>query len=157
MSQQAGVTTKIGQLAVRRSGLINATPERIWQEFESLERMRLWFGTGHTLLRYEPRVGGEVELFIFHEGRERHFGGPITVFDPGRELTFEIEWIPNEEGWLAPPLLTIRLTPALGGTLVELFHHNIEAIGEHAAENHRGFEGGWTNMHIEALREIVEA
>ena len=54
--------TEIGRLAVRRSILIKAPPERIWREFESFERMKAWFGTGHTLLKYEPRVGGWVEL-----------------------------------------------------------------------------------------------
>lgn len=151
------MATTIGLLAVRRSILVNATPERVWEEFGSLERMRLWFGTGHTLLTYEPRVGGMVELFVMHEGRERHFGGRITVFEPRRELTFENQWIPNDEGWDAPSLLTIRLTSALGGTIVELFHHGLERIGPRAAENHRGFEGGWSTRQLEALREIVEA
>lgn len=156
-TQNAAVGTKIGLLAVRRSMLIKATPERIWQEFESLERMQLWFGTGHTLVKYEPRLGGEVELYIIHEGSERQFGGKITVFDPGHELTFEDQWIPNDEGWEAPSLITIRLTGALGGTIVELFHHAIERIGPLAAEMHRGFESGWDTHHLEALREIVEA
>ena len=40
-------------LTVRRCIHISATPERIWCEFESLERMQAWFGTGHTLLKYE--------------------------------------------------------------------------------------------------------
>jgi len=151
------MATKIGQLSVRRSILIKAPPERVWQEIEDPEGFRLWFGTGHTLLRYEPKVGAEVELYIVHEGRKRHFGGPILVFDAPRELTFEFQWIPNEENWDAPPLLTIRLTPALGGTIVELFHHSIERIGASAAANHIGFESGWTTRQVEALRELVEA
>lgn len=157
MIREATVATKIGLLAVRRSILIKASPGRVWQEFESLEKMQLWFGTGHTLVKYEPHVDGEVELYIVHEGRERHFGGRIIVFEPGHELTFEDQWIPNDEGWDAPTLITVRLTAALGGTIVELFHHSIERIGARAAENHRGFESGWTTRHLEGLREIVEA
>jgi uncharacterized protein YndB with AHSA1/START domain len=137
--------------------LIKATPERIWQEFETLERMQRWFGTGHTLVKYEPRVGGEVELFVVHEGRKRHFGGRIIVFEPARELTFEDQWIPNDDGWEAPSLLTLRLTSALGGTIVELYHHAIERIGPLHAEVHRGFESGWDTHHLEALRAILEA
>src|SRR3990172_9181382 len=129
--------TEIGPLAVRRSILINAPPERVWQELESFERMKLWFGTGHTLVKYEPRVGGLVELEVEHEGATLRFGGRVTVFDPPQELTFEDDWIPSQ-GWAAPSLITIRLTPALGGTLVELFHHAIERVGEEAAEQHRG-------------------
>ncbi len=33
-------------LAIRRSIFIKATPERIWQEFESHERMRRWWAPG---------------------------------------------------------------------------------------------------------------
>lgn len=157
MAEEATVMTKIGLLAVRRSMLIKAPPERVWQEFENFEKMQLWFGTGHTLVKYEPYVGGEVELYIIYEGRERHFGGRIIVFEPCCELTFEDQWIPNDEGWETPSLITIRLTAALGGTIVELYHHAIERIGPTAAEMHRGFESGWTTNHLEALREIVEA
>jgi len=148
--------TEIGPLAVRRSIWINATPERVWQELESFERMKLWFGTGHTLVKYEPRVGGMVETDAGElEGEALRFGGQVTVFDPPRELTFENDWFGH--GWAAPSLITIRLTPALGGTVVELFHHGFERVGGDAGENHRGFEGGWTIRQLEALRQIVEA
>ncbi len=146
---------EIGVLAVRRSVLIKATTERVWQEFETFEKMRAWFGRGHTLVKYEPRAGGDIELFVVHEGAERHFGGRIVVYEPGRELTFEDDWIPNE-GWLEPTYITIRLRPALGGTLVELFHHSIERIGADADQQHLGFEKGWTPNHLEALKGIVE-
>ena len=55
-----------------------------------------------------------------------------------------------------PALLTIRLTPHVDGTLVELFHHGFERLGGDAAEHQRGFEGGWTTRQLEALRQIVE-
>jgi hypothetical protein len=42
-----------------------------------------------------------------------------------------------------------------GGTLVELFHHGFERLGDDAAENHRGFEGGWGMTQLEALLERV--
>ena len=149
--------TEIGPLNVRRSILIHAPPERIWKEFESFERMSAWFGTGHTLTKYEPRVGGLVKTDAGHhsDGERLLFAGRVTVFDPPRELTFEQDWLGH--GWTAPPLITLRLTPALGGTLVELFHHGFERVGGDPGENHRGFEGGWTIRQLEALREIVEA
>ncbi|MDO8614634.1 MAG: SRPBCC domain-containing protein [Dehalococcoidia bacterium] len=149
--------TEIGRLAVRRSILIDAPPERVWKEFESFERMRAWFGTGHKLTKYEPRAGALVETDAGHhgDGERLLFAGRVTVFEPPRELTFESDWIGH--GWVAPPLITLRLTPALGGTLVELFHHAIERTGTRAAEEHRGFEGGWTNRQLEALRQLAEA
>jgi uncharacterized protein YndB with AHSA1/START domain len=154
---------QIGLLAVRRSVLIKAPVERVWREFESLERMQAWFGhpweaggrRGHTLLEYEPRLGGNVKLSITFDGEPRYFGGRIVVFEPARELTFEDAWIPDEDR-TGPTYITIRLTPALGGTLVELFHHAFERRGEAAADEHLGHEMGWTAYHLEALKAIVE-
>jgi uncharacterized protein YndB with AHSA1/START domain len=146
------VATEISLLAMRRSIMIKASPERVWQEFESLERMQHWFGTGHTLVQYEPRVGGWVETDA--GGDEYRFRGRVTVFDPPRELTFEADWIGH--GWTSPPKITLRLTPVAGGTIVELFHHGFEP-NEDPAGDHRGFEGGWTMRQLEALRELAEA
>lgn len=147
--------TKIGELAVRRSILINASPARVWQEFESFEKLREWFGRGHRLIEFAPKVGSDVRLEVDHEGRTRQYGGKVVVFDPPYELTFEDDWIPNE-GWEKPTLITFRLTPALNGTLVELFHHTIENVGADADKWHAGFEGGWDTKHLVALKQIVE-
>ena len=81
-----GVT--IGPLAMRRSIWINASPERVWEEFTTFERMKAWFGTGHTLTAYEPRLGGYVETDAgesAEHGERLLFDGKITVwFRPGR-------------------------------------------------------------------------
>ena len=147
--------TEIGPLSVRRSIWINATPDRVWQEFESLERMQRWYGTGHTLVRYEPVVGAEVDTDAgtLDSGEALRFVGRVLVVDPPRELTVEQDWIGH--GWKAPPLITLRLTGIGGGTHVELFHHGFEALGPDAADNHRRFEGGWTMRQLEALRQVV--
>ena len=154
--------TEIGPFAVRRSTWINAPPERVWQEFESLERMQRWYGTGHTLVAYEPKAGGYVETdAASHQGepgsKPYTFAGRVTAYDPPRELTFEQDWAGHS--WPAPTLITIRLAPVDGGTLVELFHHAFDRLGDAAtaAENLAGFEGGWTNRQLEAMRELVEA
>ena len=147
--------TEIGILAVRRSILINTTPERVWKEFESFERMTLWFGTGHTLVTYEPWLGGWVEVEVDKSWTRSNFGGRVTVFEPARELTFEDDWIPSQMP--DPSLLTIRLTPALGGTLVELFDHGFERVGTQGGRVHQGHEGGWTVRQLEALKRIIDA
>ena len=53
-----------GALYVRRAALIEAQADSIWNAFESEDRMRTWFGHGHTLDRYEPQLGGAVELSV---------------------------------------------------------------------------------------------
>jgi uncharacterized protein YndB with AHSA1/START domain len=151
------VGTHIGPLAVRRSVWINAGPDRVWREFETLERMRAWFGTGHRLVTYEPREGGWVELEIdAPAGHPTRFGGKVLVFEPPCELTFEDAWIPDI-GWEAPMLLTLRLTPHLGGTHVELFVHQFERLGPSGPDAHRGYEGGWTSRQLNRLKDTIEA
>jgi uncharacterized protein YndB with AHSA1/START domain len=147
---------EIGTLAVRRSILIEATPQRIWQEFESHERMSRWWGTGHRLATYEPRVGGTIEMEVEVDGILTRFGGRITVFAPGRELTWEDNWI-GPLAWTTTIFSTLRLTPVSGGAMVEFIKHGFERLGEEAGEVHRGLEGGWSITQLEALRRIVEA
>ena len=148
--------TEIGALSVRRSILINATPERVWKEFETFDRMAAWWGTGHTLETYEPREGGRIEMSVEVDGEMRRFGGAILVFDPGHELTFEDNWIPQRE-WPVPVFITLRLTVQGSGTLVELFVHGFERFGEKAAERHRGLETGWSVRQLARLAAIIES
>jgi uncharacterized protein YndB with AHSA1/START domain len=154
-------------LVVRRSIHIAAAPARVWQEFESFDRMNAWWGiiigtptggeaTGQRLIRFEPRVGGRIEMEVNIDGAPARYGGDITVFNPAQELTFENDWIPNQ-GWLRPTLITIRLTGALGGTLVELMHHGFERTGADGRTDHAGYEGGWGMTQLNALRDIVES
>jgi uncharacterized protein YndB with AHSA1/START domain len=146
----------IGALHVRRSAWIRATPARIWEEFASHERLERWFGLGHSLDGLEPGKDGRIDLSVEIDGERRAFGGPIVVFDAGRELSFENNWAPPHE-WAEPTFITIRLTPLYEGTLVELLHHGFERLGDEAGDMLEGFEVGWGMNHLTALRQIVEA
>jgi len=150
------VGAHIGAHFVRRAIWIDAKPDDVWEEFTTIERMRAWYGTGHTLVQYEPRLGGVVETDaasdVATHGEDApplRFVGTVVVFEPGRELTFEQDWVGH--GWTTPPLITIRLTEHDGGTIVELFHHGF------GADDQAGFEEGWTNRQLVALRERVAA
>ena len=152
------MTTKISPFGIRRAAFIHATRERIWEEFTTLERMQAWYGTGHQLVQYEPRLGGTVETVLGDESARSR--GEVLVFEPGRELTFEQRWVgPDWTGreWAAPAIVTILLTEVAGGTLVELFHHGYDLLGGDPADYLRGFEGGWDTHHLDALTELVAA
>ena len=150
-------TTAIDSLlTIRRCIHIDAKPERVWREFESFDAMSRWWGTGHRLVSYEPRAGGEIEMEVEVDGALQRFGGRILVFDTARELTFEDNWS-GPMAWSVPLFLTLRLTPVADGTIVELIQHGFERLGDGAAELHRGLESGWTVRQLAALREIIEA
>jgi len=140
---------------VRRSVQVEAPPDRVWQEFESFERLQGWLNLGHTLHKFEPRVGGKVELSVNVEGEQRFFGGTVLAYDAGRELSFENQWR-DSHAWSVPTFWTIRLTPLYGGTQVELFHHGFERLGSEAADQLQDYEDGWDIKHLKALRAIVE-
>jgi uncharacterized protein YndB with AHSA1/START domain len=149
-----------GALVVRRSIQIAATPERVWREFESFERFRAWWTTDmpdrkETVRAYEPRLGARVEMPCSWPGGSCVFEGNVTVFEPQRELTFElmIEGTP----WDAPTYVTIRLTPNAYGTLVEILHYGFENIGAAALEQFSNFEGGWDLRELRGLKEAAEA
>lgn len=146
---------EIGRLHVRRSILIQASPGRVWQEFESFERIAAWLNLGHTLHVFEPMVGGKVAMSVEVDGVARHYGGAVLVYEPEREVSFESQWEPPHS-WVVPTFWTIRLTPLYDGTGVELFHHGFERLGSEAADNLAGYEEGWDVRHLKALRSIVE-
>ncbi len=154
-------------LKVRRSIHIAAPPDRVWQEFGSKARMDGWWGkvvghptggqpNGQHLKVYEPKLGGRIEMEVDMGGKPAGYGGVIKAFDAGREFTFENDWIPNT-GWAKPTYMTVRLTPALGGTLVELFHHGFERTGGDVAAEHAGYEQGWGMLQLSGLKAAVEA
>jgi uncharacterized protein YndB with AHSA1/START domain len=160
-------TTTIGKLAVRRSIEIAATPERVWKEFESAERMAQWFSSaggvemGNQRLGYEPRVGGIFETEGVHAGVTPFlFSGKVLVYDPPRELTAEMAPVrmgDDPVNWPAPTLLTFLITQlGAGRSRVEIVHHAFERLGDAAQEMYEGFEGGWSLAQLTALRNLVE-
>ena len=146
----------IGTLYVRRSILIDAKPARVWEEFQTADRLLAWLNIGHTVHELEPEIGGRVEMSVEIDGAPRFYGGTVQVLETARELSFTSQWHPPHH-WPVPTFWTIRLTPMYEGTLVELFHHGFERLGAEAADNLAGYEEGWGLNHLTALRTIVEA
>ncbi|HEY4939797.1 MAG TPA: SRPBCC domain-containing protein [Rhizomicrobium sp.] len=154
-------------LKVRRSIHIAAEPARVWQEFTTKPRMDGWWGrirdkpvagqpNGQHLRVYEPGLGGRIEMEVDMDGEPARYGGTIKTFDESRDFTFENDWLPNT-GWKSPTYITLRLTPALGGTVVELYHHGFEHTGGDVAAEHAGYEQGWGMLQLTSLKAIVEA
>ncbi len=145
----------ISTLHVRRSIFINASPTKVWREFESSDRIKGWLNLGHVVHKFDPQVGSDVEMSVNINGEERHFGGPVLIVEPQLELSFESQWEEPYQ-WPVPTLWTIRLSALYDGTLVEIFHHGFERMGAAAADNLQEYERGWDMKHLTALREMVE-
>ena len=145
----------IGVLHVRRSIYINASPRRVWQEFESAHRIMGWLNLGHVVHQFEPHLGGQVSMSVEIDGEQRFYGGQVLIYDAEREVSFESQW-QEPHDWPVPTIWTIRLTPVYDGTHVELFHHGFERLGRDAADNLQGYEEGWDIRHLKALRSVVE-
>lgn len=145
----------IGQYNVRRAVQIRASRVQVWREFQDILRMNAWFGLGHDLEVYEAHLGGRVELSIEQDGLPVGFGGDILVFEEARELSFEDNWF-GDRAWVVPTFITIRLTTAYDGTLVELFHHGFERLGSDGDSEYLAYESGWDVHHLAALKHIVE-
>ena len=150
---------------VRRSIHVSADPARVWKEFESFSRMEQWWGVmkgpheagsgnGQKLVVYEARAGGKIEMEVLFQGAPMRYGGRIVAFEPGRELTFECDWIPNQ-GWAKPTYITIRLTGSPDGTLVEVLHHGFERTGKNWRDDHAAYEQGWSMAQLKALQSIL--
>ncbi len=154
-------------LVVRRSIQIPAPPQRVWREFRDFAALDRWRGrlsgephagqgNGQRLVVYDPRVGGRIEMEILLRGAPVRYGGPIVTFRPAAELTFESDWYPNQ-GWQRPTGITLRLSPALSGTLVELLHFGFEWTGGDGSAEHAGYEAGWGMLQLNTLRQRAGA
>lgn len=152
-------------LKVRRSVLVKADAAAVWSWFKSFDQMNAWWGViagrpdagegrGQYLDVYEPRVGGQVRLAVNLDGARRSFGGEIVVIEENRELTYSNDWIPPVGG-PAPTFITLRLTPAKGGALVEMFHHGFERTDGGDAL-HLSYEQGWGMLQLETLKRLCE-
>ena len=153
--------TKIGELAVRRSIEINASPERVWEEFTSTERMRLWYSTAGGVempckrLEMEPWVGGKFETEGDHGDITFRFTGSVLVYDPPREMTVEMN--PVHVRLPAGMLLTFALTPLeRDRTRAEIIQHGFERFGESGRNLYEAFERGWDLVPLEALKALIE-
>ena len=147
---------EISLLHVRRSGYLRASVARVWQEFTSFDRICGWLNLGHTIHRFEPRLGGEVRMSVDMGGVVHFFGGTIIAFEPEREISFTSQW-QGEFAWAVPTIWTIRLTQRYDGTQVEIYHHGFDRLGDQAADALEDYESGWDTKHIRALRKQVES
>ncbi len=133
-----------GELAVRKSVTVKATPERAFEVFTA--GVATWwpleqYSIGEeqaTTVEIEPRVGGR-----FYETTakgDEHDWGTVTGWDP--PTRFATTWHPGNDPETAQDL-EVTFTPVDGGTRVDLAHTGWERRGEQALEAMKGYDEGW--------------
>ncbi len=146
-------------LVVRRSVYIKASPDRVWREFGSFERMAGWWDASTDALKvklraYEPRLGGPFSIEGKHGAFPYHFDCTVVTFDAEREFT--VDWNFPAMGWVSAAQITVRLSAASSGTIAETLLHGFERIGPAAVNTYLGFERGWQAQELVGLKASVE-
>jgi uncharacterized protein YndB with AHSA1/START domain len=132
-----------GELAVRKSVTVKATPERAFEVFTAgvatwwpLEEHSIGEKQARTVA-IEPRVGGR--FYETADNGDEHDWGTVTAWDPPSR--FACTWHPGNDPAQAQDL-DVRFIPDGDGTRVELAHTGWERR-ENPAEAMEGYDSGW--------------
>ncbi|MEO5972208.1 MAG: SRPBCC family protein [Sphingomicrobium sp.] len=152
---------RIAPAAIRKTIEVNAPVERAFTVFA--ERMGQWWHKEHSIAAgttqadvvIEPRAGGR----WYEQGADgsEHPWGRVISYDPPRRLL--LAWQLTREFVYDPDFeTTIEVNFEERGetTIVHFEHRNLERMGDGAAEQFEGMDGGWA-MLLALFRAKVEA
>lgn len=139
---------------IRKTVVVHRKPEEAFSIFT--ERLSSWWPhKTHSLSKggaasvvMEPRVGGK--LYETSEEGERKEWGTIVAWNP--PSGFVTTWHPGMDPE-SPTEVELRFTAVPEGTRVDLEHRNWERLGAKAAENRKGYDGGWVAVFERAFVE----
>jgi uncharacterized protein YndB with AHSA1/START domain len=136
-----------GELAVRKSATVKASPERAFEVFTA-GVAGWWPIRTHSVgkeraetVTMEPRLGGR-----FYERTvdgEEHDWGVVTAWEPPDR--FACTWHPGYDPAQAQDI-EVRFLPKGDVTRVELVHSGWERRGEGAAEAMKSYDEGWDTV-----------
>jgi uncharacterized protein YndB with AHSA1/START domain len=135
--------------SIRKSIVVGAPAEAVWQGLGSQEGLRAWLAEDMVI---EPRLGGRV---VFHAyGVE--LSGEVTAFEPPRLLAFG--WNQTPPGWPVPTTLTVSVADEGEGTRVHLVHDGFAGLPANIRDEvFAGYVHGWEDdSDLIRLKELAE-
>ena len=138
-------STQTSVEAVRKSLVVNCTPERAFEVFT--REIGTWWPTHscHSIggdkitdVVFEERVGGRI--YECHDDGSEHDWGSVVVWEP--PARFVMKWHPGRDDSRATEL-EVRFAAEGDGTRVDLEHHGWELYAEEAAETRASYDSGW--------------
>ena len=138
---QAAKQQSAETLKLRRH--LKATPERVFDAFTRPEELAAWFGpeavTIHNL-EADVRPGGAYRLEMHYDDSSFYaLSGQYLEVDRPSRLVMTWVWGNGDYAGLET-LVTIELSPAEDGTMLELTHENLAST--EARDKH---QGGWSS------------
>jgi uncharacterized protein YndB with AHSA1/START domain len=127
----------------------NASPERVFDAWLDVEKVRKWFAPGMgEMVRVEtdPRIGGSFFFVQRRNGQDVEHTGEYVEIDRPRRLVFT---------WRVPPStdssrVSIDIVPLEAGSEVTLTHELHPDWAEYASRA----EGAWANM-LDAIAQTL--
>ena len=117
-------------------------PQKVWRAWTEPEAVKQWWGPGGndpvSVAQLDVRVGGRFRVvFGGAQGKDHEVQGIYKEVVPERKLVFTWTW-PNSTPERVSQV-TIRLTPAAGGTDFHFLHEQL--FDETVRDNHKR---GWS-------------
>jgi uncharacterized protein YndB with AHSA1/START domain len=155
---EAGMTQSLeklaGILAQPHDALVlertlNAPVALVWRALTTKKDMCRWY---FDLTEFQPQTGFEFQFLVEHEGNKYDHRCKVTEVIPLKKIAYTWRY----EGHAGDSLVTFELFPEGSQTRLKLTHEGIESFPNTPAFVRKNFEGGWTRLIGESLKQFVE-
>ncbi len=137
-----------GPLVLERT--FNAPVALVWRALTTAEDMKSWY---FDLTEFKPQAGFEFQFVVEHDGNTYDHRCQVTEAIPLKKLAYTWRY----HGHAGESVVTFELFPEGDQTRLKLTHEGLESFPNTQAFARKNFEGGWTHLIGESLKQFVEA
>lgn len=154
------MSTQETDLAIRKTAVVPATPERAFQVFT--EEIATWWPLETHSVEGMAEGDSTPETIVFDTGpngrlyermstgEEAHWAN-VTTWEPPHRLVLAWQVNPDTP---APTEIEVRFTPEGDGTRVDFEHRGFEVLGKEAEEAHTSYSSGWVTVFQDYVETI---